>query len=182
MTSASAPESPVWEAVQWKAFASAAPEMAEAGGDLLARRPAYLATVDASGQPRVHPVTPFVTDGRLFLFMEPTSPKGHDLRARGWFALHNGVPDAQGTGGEIALRGSAVLIDDAATRRVATEGCPYEPAARYVLAELLLHQVTVTRYESGEPVRDRWSSRSASTGHHAGEPGLEVEDADPGRT
>jgi hypothetical protein len=144
--------------MSWGELARAEPEMAEAGHEMLARRPAYLATVDASGRPRAHPVTPFVVDDRLFLFMEPTSPKGHDLQARGWFALHNGVPDAQGTGGEIAIRGSATPIDDVATRQVAIEGCPYQPAARYVLVELLLHHVTLTRYESGQPVRERWSA------------------------
>jgi hypothetical protein len=35
---------------------------------------------------------------------EPTSPKGADLRERGWFALHNGVPDNAGTGGEASVR------------------------------------------------------------------------------
>ncbi|MGH2405330.1 MAG: pyridoxamine 5'-phosphate oxidase family protein, partial [bacterium] len=50
---------------------------------------AYLATLRGDGAPRVHPVTPIVGEGRLFLFMEPTSPKGHDLRRDGRYALHS---------------------------------------------------------------------------------------------
>ncbi len=65
--------------VPWGEFASQAPGLAEFGVRRLADAPAYLATVDRSGAPRVHPVTPIVGDGRLFLFMEPTSPKGDDI-------------------------------------------------------------------------------------------------------
>jgi hypothetical protein len=41
--------------VPWGEFASQAPELAELGRRRLAEVPAYLATVDASGVPRVHP-------------------------------------------------------------------------------------------------------------------------------
>jgi hypothetical protein len=51
------------------------------------RPPAYLATVRSDGRPRFHPVTPIIADNALFVFMEPTSPKGRDLRERGWYAL-----------------------------------------------------------------------------------------------
>jgi len=50
-------------------------------------------------------VTPVVGDGGLFLFMEPTSPKGHDIARRGAYALHCLVPDATGPGGEFSVRG-----------------------------------------------------------------------------
>ena len=72
----------------WGAFAAAEPELASFVAKRLNVAPAYLATVRAGGAPRVHPVTPiFAADG-LYLFMEPASPKGADLRERGWFALH----------------------------------------------------------------------------------------------
>ena len=57
----------------------------------------------------------FTTDG-LYLFMEPTSPKGTDLRQREQFAIHNGVPDNAGTGGEASVSGTAHPVDDAAVR------------------------------------------------------------------
>ena len=93
----------------WGAFAAAEPELAAFVAERLGAVPPYLATVDAAGVPRVHPVTPIFTDDGLFLFMEPTSPKGDDLRERGGFALHNGVPDSSGTGGEASIRGCLLV-------------------------------------------------------------------------
>ncbi len=63
----------------WGEFAKAEPELAAFGAGRLDVPPAYLATVRRSGAPRVHPVTPIVLADGLFLFMEPTSPKGRDL-------------------------------------------------------------------------------------------------------
>jgi hypothetical protein len=60
---------------------------------------AYLATLRADGFPRVHPVTPIVTDDALFLFHGADVAEGRDLRERRRFALHTGVPDTMGTGG-----------------------------------------------------------------------------------
>ena len=89
----------------WGVFAAAEPDLATFVAERLQAGPAYLASVRASGAPRVHPVTPIFTADGLYLFMEPTSPKGADLRERGWFALHNGVPDNAGTGGEASVTG-----------------------------------------------------------------------------
>lgn len=84
--------------ISWGEFARRESELARFGEGRLTAAPAYLATVRPSGAPRVHPVTPIFTAAGLFLFMEPNSPKGRDMRERGWFALHNGVPDNAGTG------------------------------------------------------------------------------------
>ena len=62
----------------WKEFAQQAPELAEFGKARFASGVAYLGTVRTDGSPRVHPVTPILGE-QLFLFMEPTSPKGKDL-------------------------------------------------------------------------------------------------------
>jgi len=75
----------------WGDFEAAAPQIAAFARERLHGRVSYLATVQADGGPRVHPVTPIVGGGRLFLFMEPTSPKGRDLQRDGRFALHCGV-------------------------------------------------------------------------------------------
>ncbi len=100
----------------WGEFAAAHPSLAAFGAGRLRRAPAYLATVTAEGRPRVHPVTPIIGVEHLFLFLEPSSPKGRDLRERGGYALHNAVPDNQGTGGEFYLRGNAILVEDDALR------------------------------------------------------------------
>jgi len=59
----------------------------------LERRVAYLGTTRTDGSPRVHPVSPFIGAGCLFVYMEPTSPKAADLRRDARYALHCGVED-----------------------------------------------------------------------------------------
>ncbi|HEX5949460.1 MAG TPA: pyridoxamine 5'-phosphate oxidase family protein [Actinomycetota bacterium] len=147
--------------VPWGAFRAAEPELAAFGAGLLMTPPAYLATVRRDGSPRVHPVTPILTDVGLFVFMEPTSPKGRDLRERGRFALHNGVPDAEGSGGEFSVSGEAVPVEDAAVRATVAEAASYEPADRYVLFELRVAEARCNGYgDVPLPAARRWSTTS----------------------
>ena len=127
-----------------------------------------LGTVAADGLPRVHPVTPIVGDGRLFVFMEPTSPKGRDLRQRRVFALHNGVPDSDGTGGEFFIRGMAEPVEDPALRSVAAAAASYEPADRYVLFELTVSEARCNGYgDVTLPDPRHWRDPDASVGGSA---------------
>ncbi len=89
--------------------------------------------------------------------MEPTSPKGVDLRTRGWFALHSGVVDSAGTAGEAWVSGTGHPVGDEAVRSVAAAGAGDEPLARYVLFELAPTEVTCDGY--GDvllPAQRRW--------------------------
>ena len=52
----------------------------------------YLATVRADGGPRVHPVSPVITDEGLFCFVVD-SPKRRDLERDGRYALHSFPPE-----------------------------------------------------------------------------------------
>jgi hypothetical protein len=141
----------------WGEFAAVEPELASFGVDLLARPPSYLATVRNDGTPRVHPVTPVVSQDGLFVFMEPTSPKGRDLRERGRYALHNGVPDTDGTGGEFSVSGIGRLVDDYAIRAIAERAASYNPAKTYVLFELLLNEARCNGYGDVQmPEHRRW--------------------------
>jgi hypothetical protein len=124
--------------LRWSEFALAVPDLAAFGAARLLRPPAYLATVTAAGGARVHPVTPVVSPSGLYVFMEPTSPKGRDLRERRRFAMHNGVPDTEGSGGEFFLSGEGIAIDHAAIRAEVVAVASYQPAERYVLFELLV--------------------------------------------
>lgn len=143
----------------WRSFAAAAPELAAFVAARLQAAPAYLATVRAGGAPRVHPVTPVITDAGLFVFMEPASPKGNDLRERGWFALHNAVPNNDGVGGEAALTGTGHAIDDPVLRAAVAASASYEPAERYVLFELCPTDVRVSGYgDVVLPEPQRWRS------------------------
>jgi hypothetical protein len=145
--------------IRWGEFAKAEPELAAFGAGRLHEPPAYLATVRKSGAPRVHPVTPIITADGLFLFMEPTSPKARDLRERGWYALHNGVPDIYGSGGEFFVSGRGFTIEDEVARATAAQAASYEPAERYVLFELKLSEVRCNGYgDVPLPARRRWSA------------------------
>lgn len=130
----------------WQDLESEAPGLAAFGAERLRGSPTYLATVRADGRPRVHPVTPIIAAGRLFVFMEPTSPKGRDLRERGGYAIHNGVPDSQGTGGEFWASGVGHQIDDPDTRSNVAEAASYTPADRYLLFELGVDEARCNGY------------------------------------
>lgn len=141
----------------WGDFAAAEPELAGFGADRLTAMPAYLATVRSSGAPRVHPVTPIVTAGGLYLFMEPGSPKGTDLRERGWFALHSGVPDDAGTGGEFVVSGRGAVVDDPEVRAEAAAAASYEVVDRHVLFELFPTEARCKAYgDVPLPRTTRW--------------------------
>lgn len=141
----------------WGAFAQAEPELAAFGADRLRIPPAYLATVRGSGAPRVHPVTPVLTADGLFVFMEPTSPKGRDLRERVWYALHNGVPDTAGSGGEFFIWGRGSAVEDPSARSIAVEAASYPPIDAYVLFELKLSEARCHGYgDVPLPIHRRW--------------------------
>jgi tRNA-Thr(GGU) m(6)t(6)A37 methyltransferase TsaA len=151
------PRPPDGDAVGWGDFAAAAPALAAFGAARLLAPPAYLATVRADGAPRVHPVTPIIGGDRLFVFMEPTSPKGRDLRERVTFALHTGVPDTAGTGGEFAISGRAGLVTDPDSRAIAAGAASYTPADRYILFELLVRAASCQGYgDVALPTVRRW--------------------------
>ena len=141
----------------WNTFETQAPELAEFARTRLHNKVAYLATTRKDGSPRVHPFTPIIGEGHLFVFMEPTSPKGHDLRRDSRFALHCSVSDTSGESGEVFLSGRAVYVEDAGMRGIALRVTPYTPAERYILFELNPESVTVTEYpDGGGPVRRYW--------------------------
>jgi pyridoxine/pyridoxamine 5'-phosphate oxidase len=149
--------------MSWQTLQDEAAELADFGARRLTHpRVAYLATVDASGAPRVHPVTPIVVPGGLFVFMEATSPKGHDLERGSRYALHCAVEDDEGGGGEFRIRGSARRVEDPRRRAHVAEHAPYNPTDDYVLFELLVDDAFSTVYaDDGTPERRRWRAAPA---------------------
>jgi len=67
--------------------------------------------------------------------MEPTSPKGHDLRRDGRYAIHCSVSDTSGAGGEFIITGQAHFIDNPELRALAVRLASYTPVDRYALFE-----------------------------------------------
>lgn len=107
----------------WSEFAAAAPEMAAIGEQLLERfHITYLATVRADGSPRVHPVSPFIVDGRLFVATPQGSPKARDQLRDGRYVIHMlpGKDDA-----EFRIRGQATAVVDADERAMVIERGPH---------------------------------------------------------
>ena len=144
--------------ISWRDFAKREPDLARFGAGRLTAAPAYLATVRKSGAPRVHPVTPIFAGDGLFLFMEPTSPKRRDLLERGFFALHSGVPDNAGTGGEFSASGIGLAEDDPQLWALVAEAAGYDPPDRYVLFEFQLSEARCHGYgDVPLPSTRRWS-------------------------
>lgn len=144
-------------AIGWNEFAALEPDLARFGADRLTVAPAYLATLRRPGLPRVHPVTPLMRPLGLFLYMEPTSPKVRDLGERGWFALHSGVPDNDGTGGEFCITGRGDTVDDPDVWSHVAALSTYRPPDRYVLFELQLNEARCHGYgDVPMPRPKRW--------------------------
>ena len=100
----------------WEQFARAAPELAELGAGRFAVGVAYLATSGADGRPHVHPVTPLIAGGRLFVFVALGTPKERHLRRDGRYAMHAVLGNDDE---EFLIMGRAVVSDDAASRALA---------------------------------------------------------------
>ena len=142
--------------MSWKSLEDQQPELAAFGAERLHGKVAYLATVRKDGSPRVHPTTPIIGQGHLFIFMEPTSPKGYDLRRDQRYALHCAVSDNSGTSGEFVVTGRARFIDNPEQRALAVRLATYTPAERYVLFEFDIETARSTTYPDDGPVRRQW--------------------------
>jgi len=148
--------------VRWGEFAAQSPELAAIGAERFRKHlMGWLGTSRADGSVRIHAVTPLVaSDGELYLFMEPTSPKGQDLIQRGTYALHCHVPDIMGTWhGEFLATGWAAVAEDARDRQAAAEAFRAlgfsDPPDRYMLFKLAVGDASGTA-GGDEPTWLRW--------------------------
>ena len=139
--------------MKWGPFASVRPDLADAGRQLLYQYGvglAFLATTRADGSPRVHPMCPVLTDSDLYAFIVP-SPKRHDLRRDGRYALHSFAADKNEDA--FYLMGRAELIADeetmaTLTTQFAAERGMSEPPAEIASWELFsfdIESVLLTR-------------------------------------
>ena len=141
-----------------KEFEKLAESLALLGKERLDGQICYLATIQSSGAPRVHPVTPIIGGEHLYVFMEPNSPKRRDLNADQRYALHSSVRTNAGDGGEFLVHGTALETDDAEERRTVNEASNFQIEDRYVLFRLDVDRVLFTEYEDSGPQRERWRS------------------------
>lgn len=88
--------------------------------------------------------------------MYPTSPKAHDIRRTGRYALHGPAEDTEGGGGEVLITGMAV----------GAEPTEADTSKRYIVFELLVGEVLATTYDPADgyrPLRRRWSASDGQT-------------------
>lgn len=144
--------------MSWAELEQAAPALAAFGAERFHGNVAYLATTQKDGAPRVHPVTPLIGQGHLFVFMEPTSPKGKDLQRDARYAIHCAISDSSGMSGEFWCAGHARVVEDPNLRAVAVGISTYRPAERYILFEFNIERAQSTIYADGKPVRQLWKT------------------------
>ncbi|GAA4568121.1 pyridoxamine 5'-phosphate oxidase family protein [Micromonospora coerulea] len=121
----------------------------------------YLATVRADGGPRVHPVSPVITDEGLYCFVID-SPKRRDLERDGRYALHSFPPEERDDEAYVAGRARPVT-DQARVARVAEIGRA-APQVDWRLFEFTIDVAMLTRRASndaaspgdGQPVVQVW--------------------------
>lgn len=141
----------------WKEFAQQAPEIEKYGKSRFLSGVGYLGTVREDGGPRVHPVTPIIGD-ELYLFMEPTSPKGKDLLRDDRYTLHCSVEDSGGGEGEFYVRGQATLMDDPQVRQEAITASSYTPQERYILFRFSVEFAFMNTYGEEQANTRRWKA------------------------
>jgi hypothetical protein len=149
---------------RWQEFASEEPEIAEAGRELIYQSGTplgYLATIRKDGGPRLHPVCPVIAEGGLYVFIGNRSPKLHDLRRDGRFALHSfPVP---GGDDEFYVSGRSRAVTDSTTRDGVHEALTSTgvSTSNDTLFELSLERVMLASYSpprSWPPLYRKWSS------------------------
>lgn len=135
--------------MSWKIFAGNSPELASFCLARLNRKIAYLATLKPDGSPRLHPVTPFIGNGMLFIFTEPSSPKIGDLERDGRYAMHSSV-DREDPLTEVLFSGKALVVSDPILRAEA-EKLASSPVVidSYYLFEFLVERVLAVEYDEG---------------------------------
>ncbi len=138
--------------VPWSEFAHADSGLAEHVERRFSDGIAYFATERLDGWPRVHPLGLEFREGRCVVVMFPTSPKGHDLRRTGRYAVHCTVEDGTGGGGEVLMTGVAVP----------TEPTESDVERGWIAFELLVGEVLATTYNHDQkrPFSKRWRANS----------------------
>ncbi|MFI7025334.1 pyridoxamine 5'-phosphate oxidase family protein [Micromonospora sp. NPDC049900] len=127
----------------------------------------YLATVRADGGPRVHPVSPLITDDGLFCFVID-SPKRRDLERDGRYALHSFPAEESDDEAYVAGRARPVT-DDATVARLAL-AARAAPHVDWRLFEFTVDVAMLTRHQHaataglvGRPAVQVWLDPAGAT-------------------
>ena len=118
---------------------------------------AYLATLKTDGSPRLHPVRPVVSSGRLFMFVKATSPKVRDLERDPRYALHATATSDQPS--DLREFGVRELLAASTSRKVVPRPTPAGLPARRSLPAVRVSigsAFSTTYGRDGRPQRQRW--------------------------
>ena|SRR5436190_13952176 len=132
--------------VSWPEFAAAAPTLAASIRALVHQYGpglGYLATVRSDGGPRVHPVSPVITDEGLYCFVVD-SPKRRDLDRDGRYALHAFPPPDSPE--EAYLTGRAHPVTDDLRRARLARAHRAAPRVDWRLYEFDIETAMITRH------------------------------------
>ncbi|GAA0391958.1 MULTISPECIES: pyridoxamine 5'-phosphate oxidase family protein [Micromonospora] len=149
----------------WSEFAADEPRLADEIRLLMQQYGpgfGYLATVRADGGPRVHPVSPVITDDGLYCFVVD-SPKRRDLERDGRYALHSFPPEESDDEAYVAGRAWPVT-DDATVARLAL-AARAAPQVDWRLFEFTIEVAMLSR---------RGHANSDVPGEHGGTPAVQV--------
>ncbi|MEV1288315.1 pyridoxamine 5'-phosphate oxidase family protein [Micromonospora sp. NPDC049679] len=133
----------------WSEFAADEPRLADAISSLMQQYGpglGYLATVRADGGPRVHPVSPVITEEGLFCFVID-SPKRRDLERDGRYALHSFPPE--NSDDEAYVAGRARRVTNAARVARLAMASRAAPQVDWRLFEFTVDVAMVTRHGVG---------------------------------
>jgi Pyridoxamine 5'-phosphate oxidase len=132
----------------WSEFVAAEPGLASAIQELVHQYGpglGFLATVRGDGGPRVHPVSPVITEQGFYCFIID-SPKRRDLERDGRYALHSFPPDASED--EAYLAGQAYPVNDRARVHELALQMRAEPQVDWRLFEFSVDTAMVVRRRS----------------------------------
>jgi len=159
----------------WSEFAAAEPELASAVRALLQQYGpgmGYLATVRADGGPRVHPVSPVITNEGLYCFVVD-SAKRRDLERDGRYALHSYPPEESDD--EAYVTGRAHPVTDPAVITYLADALRASPMVNWRLFELDIETAMLRRHGPAgalplamtlrhPPITHTWRDPTASLG------------------
>jgi len=146
----------------WRDLEAEAPELARLGRERLERaRVALLGTLRKDGSPRISPIEPYLSHGRLLFGAMAWSAKARDLRRDPRCVLHSTISGPDSGEGELKLYGRAIEADQAVR-----ESCPegwwtQRPADAAAVFSLTIEQATFISWDLGrsEMTIGRWSTR-----------------------
>ena len=115
-----------------------------------------LASVTATGLPRIHPVSVDIIDGRLLVFSIDAAPRTRAFLEDGRYAFHAHLdvehPD------ELLVRGHAVAVTDPGVRERALAAWPFDASDGYTLFELRVEHALLAE----RATEDDWPPRYTS--------------------